>query len=292
MDVSTQMLRVLQAIAERGSITAAAETLGYSQPTVSRQLAAAERQAGAVLFHRSTTGVRLTPAGSTLLRHATIVLNQLDAAAAELAGTHTRPPLRLGVFPTAGALLLPRVLGALADTGIVLTTREGMTATLIRGLRSGSLDAALISQRPPYRAVDTDTPALAVHPIRDEHLMIAVAATGPFGHRDTMTAHEATAQPWIAPPATGEAHLGVWPRLPGRPRIAHRVTDWLTRLTLVAAGAGITTIPGPTFAEQLPGVHAVDLTGVPAEPRRVSLITQPNPTSKDLHTLTHILREL
>lgn len=292
MDMSTQMLRVVQGVAEHGSITAAAKALGYSQPAVSRQLAAAERQAGTALFARSTAGARPTPAGVILLRHAAVVLREFDLAAAELSGAAGRPPLRLGVFPAAGALLLPVLVEALRYEDVTLTTREGSTASLIRAVRSGTIDAAIITQRPPFRAVDRETPALVVEPVLEERLRLAVAAGGPLGHRDRISVGEAAAQPWIAPPASlKDPHLGVWPGLPGRPRIAHRAADWLSRLALVAAGAGVTTVPGASFTTQVRGIRVIDIDGVPEEHRRVSLISSTQAPHHGVPVISRILRD-
>ncbi len=73
-------LRVVKAIADTGSITAAARALGYSQPAVSQQLRRLERRAGMPIVERVGRGVRLTEAGSILARHAAAVTTALDAA--------------------------------------------------------------------------------------------------------------------------------------------------------------------------------------------------------------------
>lgn len=286
-------MRVIQAVAERGSITAAAAALGYTQPTVSRQLAAAERRAGAALFIRSTAGVQPTRAGAVLLGHIAPILHELDQAAAELSGTVTPAPIRLGVFPSAGAILLPEIVPALHARGLELATHEGSTAGLIRSTRSGAIDAAIVTQRPPFRPVDRELPALISDPLFETRLMLAVAANGPFAARQSISVHEAVAQPWIAPPRSmKDPHLGVWPGLPGRPRIAHRTADWLTRLALVAAGAGVTTLPSSDFATALPGIHVVRIDGAPEERRRVSLIRPPQTPPAGIDTLIDVLREV
>ncbi|MGI8445874.1 MAG: LysR family transcriptional regulator [Streptosporangiaceae bacterium] len=89
MDLSSTSLRVMRQIAESGSFTAAAAQLGYTQSAVSRQAAALERSAGAALFERRPDGVRLTPAGLTMLRHARTILDAVAAAEHELTG---QPP--------------------------------------------------------------------------------------------------------------------------------------------------------------------------------------------------------
>ena len=90
-------LRVVQEVAARGSFTAAADALGYTQSAVSRQVAAMERAAGARLFERLARGVRPTSAGKVLLRHGGQLLERVDAATLELGGLRDRLEGRLAV---------------------------------------------------------------------------------------------------------------------------------------------------------------------------------------------------
>ena len=83
--LDSHALRVVQALAEHGSITAAARALGYSQPAVSQQLKRLEQRVGLALVERVGRGVRLTEAGRLLARHARTVTGVLDAAADDLA---------------------------------------------------------------------------------------------------------------------------------------------------------------------------------------------------------------
>src|SRR6187431_15488 len=85
LEFDVQSLRVVKAIADEGSITAAAAALGYSQPAISQQLKRLERSLGVALIERVGRSVRLTEAGRILARHAPAVTTALDAAAGELA---------------------------------------------------------------------------------------------------------------------------------------------------------------------------------------------------------------
>src|SRR5918997_6712236 len=82
--LDVKQLRVLKAVAEHGSFSAAAEALAYTQPAISQQVAALEKRAGAQLVDRTGRGVRLTDAGRALVDHADAVLARLAAAEAEL----------------------------------------------------------------------------------------------------------------------------------------------------------------------------------------------------------------
>src|SRR5436305_1513155 len=147
-DASLTALRVFRAVAERGTFSAAAAALGYTQSAVSRQIASLERAAGAPLLQRRHDGVRLTSAGQLVLRRATAVLDQVEATARELAGLPDEPSaVRLGWFASAGSWLVPRALAALrrSHPAITVTTREGSTPALVRALRAGTIDLALLA---------------------------------------------------------------------------------------------------------------------------------------------------
>src|SRR4029079_16605664 len=104
-----KQLRVLRAVAEHGSFSAAADALSYIQPAISQQIAALEKRAGTTLVDRGSRGVRLTDAGEALVEHAEVVIAGLPAAEAELeaiAGVRGGR-LRLSSIPSAGASPLP-----------------------------------------------------------------------------------------------------------------------------------------------------------------------------------------
>ncbi|MEL7974365.1 LysR family transcriptional regulator [Isoptericola sp. F-RaC21] len=294
MDVTTVGLRTLREVAETGSFSAAAQRLGYTQSAVSRQAAALERAAAADLFERGHDGVRLTSAGLVLLGRARLALDALDAAAGELAG---RPAaveqVRLGVYVSGGFDLLPEVLARLADTDplVGVTSREGTTPALARALRSGSLDVAVLTSRPPHRSPDDEAPPLHVETIDEGELRVAVARTGRFAGRDAVHADELADVDWIASPSrAGEPLLGVWPGLSGPPRVTHSVRDWLTKLRLVAAGHGVTTVGSPVAAQLVPDVALVRVEGVPPEVRRRVVARLPGRPSPAVQAVCAALR--
>ncbi|MEV8565545.1 LysR family transcriptional regulator [Streptomyces sp. NPDC051322] len=294
MDITVVGLRVLREVAERGTFTAAGQALGYTQSAVSRQVASLEQATGVRLFDRYPGGVRLTSAGRALLPHAVTALDALDAAGRELSGAgDDTGPARLGFFPAAGAVLVARAMTALGQQRprIQVTTREGTTPSLLRALRSGALDLALLSSRPPHRSPDDDDPPLHVEPLLEDRLVLAVPAGGRFADRAGVTAQHIAGEMWIASPAsTDEPLLGIWPGLPGRPRVHHSTRDWLTKLHLVAAGVGITTVPSMLLSAVPPGVRLITVDDLPEERRRVSLARLPGPTTPSTDALIHALR--
>ncbi|MBD0689145.1 LysR family transcriptional regulator [Streptomyces sp. CBMA123] len=293
MDISSAGLRVLRQIAESGSFTAAAARLGYTQSAVSRQAAALERTVGTALFERRPDGVRLTPAGLTLLRHAHAILDSFAAAERDLTGAlPPTPPVRLGVFLSAGAAILPATLAhlAAADPRIAVTTSEGTTPALVRRLRAGTLDLAVLTSRPPHRPLDGEAPRLHVETLADTDLVIAAPSTGRFAGRTTVHVDELAHAAWIATPSSAsEPLLGVWPGLPARPRIVHSARDWLTKLHLVAGGFGVTTVPSRLSPVLPPGVSLLHVEGAPPELRRVLVARLPGRPAPAVEAVTRAI---
>ncbi|RZQ64593.1 LysR family transcriptional regulator [Amycolatopsis suaedae] len=295
MELTLVGLRVLREVAERGSFTTAAAVLGYTQSAVSRQIATLEQAVGVRLFDRHPGGVRLTSAGHTLLRHALTALDALDAADRELRGTvDDAGHVRLGFFPAAGAVIVAHALATLHQQHprVQVTTREATTPSLVRALRTGALDLALLSSRPPHRSPDTDDPPLHVEPLLEDRLVLAVPAGSRLANRPNVTTEHLADETWVASPASiDEPLLGIWPGLPGRPEVRHTTRDWLTKLGLVASAAGITTVPSMLRSAIPSGVRLVTIDDAPEERRRVSLARLPGPTTAATDTLVHALRQ-
>ncbi len=260
-------LRVFQEVAERGTLSSAASALGYPQSAVSRQIAALERVVRAPLLDLHRDGVQLTDTGHVLLRHAGLVLAQLDAASRELSGLPaTAGTVRLGWFTSAGGTLVPTTLAALrrSHPALTVTTREGTTASLVRALRARTVDLAVLASEPPFPPLDTETPALRTKVLDERELVLAVPLAHPLAHKDSVDVADLRGWAWIASPPPG---LGVWPGLNDRP--AHMARDWLAKLQLVASGAGITTLPGSLAASVPSGVRVLQVRGGSTERHRV-----------------------
>src|SRR4029450_4723316 len=103
-------LRVIDAVARHGSVTAAARELHYSQPSVTHHLGRLEAETGAQLLQRVGRGIRLTEAGLLLADRAAEIIGRIDAADAELAAHIglSAGRVRLAGFSSAIGSLLPR----------------------------------------------------------------------------------------------------------------------------------------------------------------------------------------
>src|SRR3712207_5224336 len=145
--LDVKRLKVLREVAARGSFSAAADALAYTQSAVSQQIAALEREAGTRLVERSARGVRLTDAGRALVRHADVILARLADAEAELEATAglRGGRVRLISFSSAGATILPRAIAVFRERhpAVELTLEPGEPDEGLARLRAGECDIAL-----------------------------------------------------------------------------------------------------------------------------------------------------
>src|SRR5829696_5979293 len=141
-------LRVIDAVARCGSVTAAAKELHYSQPSVTHHLARLEAETGAQLLQRVGRGIRLTPAGQLLAERAAEIIARIDAAGAELSAHVglTAGRVRLAGFASAIGSLVPPTAAALADRhpGLEISLTDTHPPEAIDLLRTGKVDVAVI----------------------------------------------------------------------------------------------------------------------------------------------------
>src|SRR5881398_3409648 len=145
--IELRHLAALEAVGRSSSFGAAARELGYTQSAVSQQIAQLERLVGQKLVDRpgGPKRVSLTEAGRLLLRHADAIVAQLDAAQADMAALAQGEagPLRIGIFQSVGARLLPGLLRRFREEYPRVEVRvreETDAAELLRLLEHGELD--------------------------------------------------------------------------------------------------------------------------------------------------------
>jgi DNA-binding transcriptional LysR family regulator len=275
-------LRVLVALARHGSVTAAARALNYAQPSVSHHLSRLEAETGALLTQRAGRGVRLTDAGRLLAERAEEILGRLDAAENELAA-HVglrAGRIRLAAFPSALSTLVPMAAARLEaeNPGLDLTLAEAEPPEALRMLRAGYVDVALVFRHyqdgatvsPPGDADEgTRSRLLLDDPIH----LVTRAAAGPDAHT-TRAADEPPLPPWPDLADYAEYRwIGGCERCRGylvwqcelagfSPKISFTTDDFVAVQALVAAGLGITTLPGLALrAARHPGIQAAPLPG-------------------------------
>ncbi|MEV6973464.1 LysR family transcriptional regulator [Kitasatospora sp. NPDC093806] len=245
-------LRVLRAVDECGTVTAAAERLHLSPSAVSQQLSALARQVGAPMLEPSGRKVRLTPAARLVLRHAAVVFGQLERADAELAGyLHGEAgEVRVGAFASAiGGLLVPAVsrLRAAAP-GLTVRVVEAEAAEAVRLLAAGDVDLALSLAAGGSAGggqAAGRAPGLVETVLLSDPLDVALPPGHPLTGAPGLRLADLAAEPWIYGAA------GPWREITEEacaqagftPERAHTAADWTAILALVAAGLGVALVP-------------------------------------------------
>jgi DNA-binding transcriptional LysR family regulator len=174
--VTLQQIRDVLAVAEHGSLHAAARASGQTQPALTRSIQRLERDLGATLFERHARGVRPNATGRHFLVHARRLAAEADSArdaVAQLAGGR-RGSVNFGVSVAASILLVPAAIARFrrAFPQVALHSRGGLYHTLVPALREGELDFVLC----PIPHGPTD-PQLSVRPLIDTQ-MVMVARRG------------------------------------------------------------------------------------------------------------------
>ncbi|MEO3432216.1 LysR substrate-binding domain-containing protein [Inquilinus sp. CAU 1745] len=173
--MTLKQLRYLVAVADARHFGRAAAACHISQPSLSAQIQQLESIVGGALFERTKRRVLPTLLGEAMAERARRVLAEIDRMAAlSGSGTPLSGPFRLGVIPTLGPYLLPRILPGLrrAYPDLKLYLREDLTGRLVDLLRRGALEAALM-------ALPAGDPGLSERPLFDEPFLLAA----PEGHR-------------------------------------------------------------------------------------------------------------
>jgi LysR family hydrogen peroxide-inducible transcriptional activator len=176
-----RQLEYFVAVAERLSFRKAAESCFVTQPSLSVQIAQLEALLGVRLFERDRRGVQLTPAGEALVPGAKETLGSCDrfGQLAKSFGAPLTGPLRLGVIPTIGPYLLPKVLPAVsaAYPELQVFLREDTTARLLEQLEAGKLDLLLL-------AIDIDLGGVTTQPLFSDPFVVAVPADNDLASSD------------------------------------------------------------------------------------------------------------
>jgi DNA-binding transcriptional LysR family regulator len=242
MDV--RRLLTFRTVARERSFSAAARALFLTQPAVSQQVAALERELGGRLLERGPKGLSLTAAGTVVLAHADAIAARLDLAdrqVAELiAGQRRR--LRVGAFPSALATLVPEAIARLQQVtpGVQVHVEEGGSVVLTERVADGRLhlavafrDAALTAPEPAGCAVDE---------LFDEPFLVALAPDHRLAGQDAVALADLADDPWTAP---SPDHLvaRACQAAGFEPRFVSITRDPLAIRALVVRGIAVTLVP-------------------------------------------------
>jgi DNA-binding transcriptional LysR family regulator len=250
-------LRVIDAVARHGSLTAAARELHYSQPSVSHHLARLEAETGAQLLQRVGRGIRLTEAGRLLAGRAAEIVGRIEAADAELAAHVglTAGRVRLAGFSSAIGSLVPRAVATLASRhpGLQISLTDTHPPEALDLLRAGKIDVAIIFR---YEETEPEPDGVHLHHLLDDPVYLLTRQRG----RTLGALRNAT---WIAGCDRCRSHLLSLCADEGyEPKISYVSDDMVVMQALVAAGLGVTTIPGLALrAHRAEGIVSSELPG-------------------------------
>ncbi len=278
-----RLLKVLREVALRGSFSAAAESLSYSQPAVSQQIARLEAQTGVKLIERQPKGIKLTPAGEALVRHTEQILAQLAHAQAELTeiASDARGKLRLASFATAAGTIVSRAVSQFRQL------RPGVRVDLslldppqsIPALRRGELDL-VITEEGGFET-DISLEGLGVERLMDDVLYASLPADHPLATRRAIALTDLCEEEWMLVGLRGTCAdsnivLRACQDAGFEPRVAYTSDDYFAIQGLVASGMGVALVPGLALASTREDVAVRPLRGRPPY-RRIGAVFQPDP---------------
>lgn len=289
-------LRVVLEIAERGTFSAAAEELRYTQGAVSQQVAALERQIGMPVFVRGTRPLVLTPAGRVLHEHAKAIMEHLESAEREL---QAHGGLRAGTIQLASFTSATVAVGAQAvaefrrrhpDVAVRLVAADPPENVL--SLMEGRTELAITFDydvAPVPLAADLERIELF-----EDRMLLAMAADHPLAYDTALTLRELADETWIsgtygpcvAALETACAAAGF------TPRIGFRSDDYAVVQALVEVGVGVAMIPNLVTASLLDGVVVRPL-GAELPVRRIGVVrhvADRSPTTAAMLDVLHAMR--
>ncbi|GAA4416739.1 LysR family transcriptional regulator [Actinokineospora soli] len=291
MSIDPRRLRVLRALADHGTVTAAGRALHLTPSAVSQQLAALEGEAGQELLRRKGRRVWLTAAGELLVEHADAVLAELDRAEARLAehASGQVGKVRVAAFASAIVQVVAPAIGLLRTRapGVTLLVHDAEGQESLPMLLDGEIDIAITME---HRATPADDPRITRDPLYAEPF----DAVLPPGHRladhPSATLPDLADDDWIAPAAGNPCrdvvllaceHAGF------APRITHVSDDFAAESALVAAGVGVALIPR-TAAR---GAHVLPVAGDPPTRRVFAAVRRGRETHPLITTVRTALRD-
>jgi molybdate transport repressor ModE-like protein len=254
-------LAALEAVGRTHSFGRAARELGYTQSAVSQQIANMERIVGQKLVERpgGPKPVSLTEAGELLLRHADAIVAQLDAAEADMAALAegAAGPLRVGIFQSVGARILPALLRTFREEWPRVDVRvneEADAADLLRALERGAIDLTFAELPLPEGPFET------VEILRDPYVLVVSAKSELARHETPLPLRSLSGVPIIGFRTSGEPDAQLRGHVPDID-VVFRTDDNGTLMSLVAEGLGAAVVPQLVVNPRNPALVALPLGG-------------------------------
>lgn len=200
VNLKARHLRLLVALDDFGNLKQVADISHVTVPAVSKALAELEKGLGLELFTRTAQGLRPTPYGECLVRHARTLLTDIHQARDELKAlsSGSEGKIHVGVFPASTSVLLPQALALLKQrspgTNVLVT--EGTTATLTPELWQGTLDM-IVGRLPARNAVN----GFEEKELLEEPVMLMTGRHHPLTKKKKLKWSDLQAYPWVLPPS-------------------------------------------------------------------------------------------
>ncbi|GAB4272876.1 MAG: LysR family transcriptional regulator [Pararhodobacter sp.] len=260
--VTAAQLRTLIAVANTGSFTVAARTLGLSQPTVHRSARSLEEAAGVPFFRATASGVELTPAAQAFTLGAKLALAEIRQGIEEIGRElgNDRGTFALGSLPLARTTIVPAATHRMVEAtqGAQITVVDGRYPELLRSLREGDIDCLIGALRSPLPADDVTQE----HLFHDE-LVIVTHPDHPLAGRDDVSLEETLNYPWVAPPRStpGGTYLFETLRINERPQTPVRVvsSSLIMLRGMLAEGPYVSIISRHQIAPEIRAGHMIPL---------------------------------
>lgn len=194
-------LELLVALAEAGTMRAAAARLNLSQPALSKLLGEVEAGLGARLFERSPQGLVANAAGVAAVHRARVMLNELARAAVEVEAlaAGASAVLRIGALSVTSAVPAAVVQLRRRLPGVFVQIREGRVRELVERLLDGELDA-VFGAVPPELLGSDHLAQLHAEVLLADELCVLAADAHPLSRRRRLGWADVQAVPWVAPP--------------------------------------------------------------------------------------------
>lgn len=273
--MNVDRLRILRELADRGTVGAAASALSLTPSAVSQQLKLLAKEAGVTLLEPDGRRLRLTDAGAALVLRADEVLGALDRATAEMASYSESPRgrVRVALFPSGAALLLPGVLDRLRGSGTRIdASDEDLPASAVPTLLA---DYDVVLTHRDDRAPATAAPRIEVHALMREPIDLVLPPEHVLAKQDSVDLRQLADEQWISVRGgfpVDDVLLSVAAVTGVQPRVVQRINDFRVTEELVARGHGVALMP--RYAVVHPGLVRIPLAGVRAG-RIYELATRP-----------------
>ena len=287
-------LRLLIELQRGGSLRGAAVVLNLTQPALSKALGEVEAAFGFALFVRSARGLTPTPQGTMVIRGAALLLEQLAHVRAEAAAEPATTLLRIGAPPFVAQGYLPDILSRLvrADSRVRVQLQEERVPLLVRSLLAGQLDALITSH--PAEMPETAGYQLRYEKLFDADFEVIASVDHPLARARKVDWQRLGAERWIMPAPSSMVRRmveevfrreGVTAPLP-----VVESTSPVTNVQLVAAGLGVSAVPGATLrAGHGAGLVKRVRVHPQSPPNPVALIYLAGPDNPRLATLRQVL---